>query len=167
MRESDFGHPQQTSAMRTLLSQPGSIGFLVGFAAGLLMYDSDTGAGIAVAGVIVAGLLLGLGNRRWVIEVFSLIPSMAGGSLCSLTTVWKRDPTAHNLWPFELVMLSVMVTGFLLLSGGVGALVRRYLLNKTPEPQPPASLSDWIVPFATVVGIVGYVLLRGAMAGTK
>jgi hypothetical protein len=154
--------------MSLLSSQPGILGLLVGFAAGFLMYASDLTASIAVIGVIGAGVLLGIANRHWVIEVFSLIPAMIAGALCGLTTiVWKRDPTAHNLWPLELLMFSFVMSGLLLLLGGGGALVRRYLLHWTLEPRPPASMSDWIVPIAMIAGIVGYVLIRGAMLDAR
>ncbi len=154
--------------MRILLSQPGILGLLIGFVAGFLMYTSDLTASIAVIGVIGTGVLLGIANRHWVIEVFSLIPAMIAGALCGLNTVvWKRDPTAHNLWPLELLMFSLVMSGLLLLLGGGGALVRRHLLHWTLEPRPPASISGWIVPIATIAGIVGYVLIRGAMIDAR
>ena len=81
--------------------------------------------------------------------------------------MWKRDPTAHNLWPFELVMFSVLMTGLLFLSGGGGGLVRRYVLDRPVEPGPPLSMSAWIVPLATITGTVGYILMRGAMPDAK
>jgi len=93
---------------------------------------------------------------------------MIAGALFALTTVvWKRDPTAHNLWPLELLMLSFMMSGMLLLLGGGGVLVRRYLLHLTFDSRAPASLSAWILPFATMAGIVGYVLMRGAMLDAR
>jgi len=89
---------EQIPAMRILASQPGILGLFIGFAAGFLTYASDLTASIAAFGVIGAGILLGMTNRDWVIEVFSLVAAMIAGGLCGLTTiVWKRDPTAHNL----------------------------------------------------------------------
>jgi hypothetical protein len=151
-----------------ILSSQGLLGLLVGFAAGFLMYTSNLTASIAVIGLIGAAVLLGIANRHWVIEVFSLVPAMIAGALCALTTVvWKRDPTAHNLWPLELLMLSFIMSGLLLLLGGGGVLVRRYLLHWTLEPRTPASISAWIVPLAIIAGIVGYVLMRGAMLDVR
>ena len=153
--------------MQISSSQPGILGLLVGFT-GFLMYASDVTASIAVIGVIGAGFLLGIANPHWVIEVFSLAPAMIAGALCGLeTVVWKRDPTAHNLWPFELLMLSLVMSGLLLLLGGGGALVRRYLLHWTLERGPSTSNSGWIVPIATIAGIVVYVLIRGAIGGAR
>jgi hypothetical protein len=168
MRESDFEHPEQTSAMSLFSSRPGILGFLICLVAGFLMYASNPTATVAVIGVIGAGVLLSIANRHWVVEVLSLIPASVAGALCGLTTiVWKRDPTAHNLWPFELVMVSVLMTGLLSLSGGVGALVRRYVLHRSVEPGPPLSMSAWIVPLATIASTVGYILMRGAMLDAK
>lgn len=149
--------------MRIFSLLPGILGLLIGFAAGFLMYASDVASSIAVMGMIGAGVLLGIANRHWVIEVLSLIPAMIAGALCGLTTiVWKVDPTAHNLWPLELLMLSLITTVLLLLLGGGGALVRRYLLHWTFEPGPRTSVFAWIVPIATSAGILGYILMRGA-----
>jgi hypothetical protein len=151
-----------------IVSSQGLLGLLVGFPAGFLMYTSDLTASIAVIGLIGAAVLLGVLNRHWVIEIFSLVPAMIAGALCALTTVvWKRDPTAHNLWPLELLMLSFMMSGLLLLLGGGGVLVRRYLLHWTPDPGAPTSISAWILPLATIAGIVGYVLMRGAMLDVR
>jgi len=149
-----------------ILSSRGFLGFPAGFAAGFLMYTSDLTASIAVIGLIGAGVLFAVVTRHWVIEVFSLVSATIAGALCALTTVvWKRDPTAHNLWPLELLMLSLIMSGLLLLGGGV--LVRRYLLHWTLDPRTPASISAWMVPIATIAGIVGYVLIRGAMLDAR
>ena len=151
-----------------ILSSQGLLGLLLGFAAGFLMYTSDLTASIATIGLIGAAVVLGIVNQHWIIEVFSLVPAMIAGALCALTTVvWKRDPTAHNLWPLELLMLSLFMSGLLLLLGGGGVLVRRYLLHWTFDPRTPASISGWIVPIATIAGIVGYVLMRGAMQDVR
>lgn len=154
--------------MRLLSSQQGIAGFLIGLSAGFLMYASNATATVAAIGVIGAGFLLGIANRRWIVEVLSLIPATAAGALFGLTTIaWKRDPTAHNLWPLELVMLSVLMTGLLLLCGGGGALVRRYVLHRAAEPGAPLSMSAWIIPLATIAGTVGYIVMRGAMLDPK
>jgi hypothetical protein len=88
---------KQTSAMRLFPLQPGILGFLIGFAAGFLMYAPNEASTVAVIGVIGAGVLLGIANRHWVADVLSLIPASVAGALCGLTTIlWKRDPTAHN-----------------------------------------------------------------------
>jgi hypothetical protein len=154
--------------MRLFSLQPGILGFLIGFAAGFLMYASNQASTVAVIGVIGAGILLGIANRHWVVEVLSLIPASVAGALCGLTTiVWKRDPTAHNLWPFELVMISIFMAGLLFLSGGGGALYRRYVLDRPVEPGPPLSMSAWIIPLATITGTVVYILMRGAMMDAR
>lgn len=154
--------------MRDHFLQPGILGFLVGFAAGFLMYASDFTAGIAVIGLMGSGILLGIANRHWVMEVFSLIPAMVAGALCGLNTfVWSRDPTAHNLWPLELLMFSILMSGLLLLLGGGGVLVRRYVLHRTLEPSASVPISGWLVPVLTIAGTVGYVLVRGAMQDAR
>ncbi len=154
--------------MRNFSSQPGIIGLLLGFTAGFLMYASDASAAAAVIGLVAAGILVGVHNRHWIIEIFSLVPAMAAGSLCALTTiVWKRDPTAHNLWPLELLMVGLMAAVFLLVLAGIGRLLRRYLIDRGPEPRPAASIYHWIVPVATTAAIAGYVLVRGAMMDVR
>ena len=151
-----------------ILSSQGVLGLLVGFVAGFLMYTSDLAASIAIIGLIGAAVVFGIVNQHWIIEVFSLVPAMIAGAQCALTTVvWKRDPTAHNLWPLELLMLSFFMSVLLLLLGGGGVLVRRYLLHWRFDPRTPASISGWIVPIATIAGIVGYVLMRGAMLDAR
>lgn len=151
-----------------IVSSQGLLGLVVGFAAGFFMYTSDWAASIAIIGLIGAAVLFGIVNRHWVLEVFSLVPAMIAGALCALTmVVWKRDPTAHNLWPLELLMLSFMMSGLLLLVGGGGVLVRRYLLHWAPDPRLPASLSAWILPIATIAGIVVYVLMSGAILNVR
>lgn len=151
-----------------LSSQPGILGLLIGFAAGFLMYASNTTAGIAVVGVIGTAVLFGIANSHWVIEIFSVVPAISAGALCGLeAVVWKQDPTAHNLWPLELLMVSLTMTLLLLLLGGGGVLVRRHLLHRTVEPGPPALVPGWTVPLATIAAIVGYVLIRGAMQAAR
>ena len=50
----------------------------------------------------------------------------------------SKDPTSHNLWPFELV-IGIVVGGFFAAVGvGVGELLRRWT-RPTPVAQPPAS----------------------------
>jgi len=64
-------------------------------------------------------------------------------------------------------MLALVMSGLVLLSGGGGVLIRRYLLHSTLEPRSPAFMPGWIVPIATIAGTVVYVLIRGAMLDTR
>lgn len=116
--------------VQTLSSHPGILGGVLGFVAGFMMIVTASSAAAGAVGLVVVGILLGIFTRRWLLEVVSLVLSLIVGSLCALATViWPRDPTAHNLWPLELLMIDALAGAFLLVLAGIGRLLRRFIIH--------------------------------------
>lgn len=109
--------------------------FAVGIPYWLPPYNEFTGAVyvFALAGII-ALVVVGLGKR----EAIGMAATAAGAAAAAVglrvIVDVARDPTSHNLWPFEL---GYMAGGVWLaaLAGGTLAAVGRRVLGYTGSPQ--------------------------------
>jgi hypothetical protein len=73
----------------------------------------------------VAGLLLTLGmeGRKRLVPL-ALVGGFFAANACLIVADCRDDPTNHNLWPFEFVIIVVM-TSPAWLGAGIGALIER------------------------------------------
>ena len=80
---------------------------------------------------LLAVLLGGLGVPLWMVwkwrggwAIAACIPAaVLAAVIVRIVIDTKRDPTSHNLWPFELIMFSAMALAFI----GVLTVARRFL----------------------------------------
>ena len=73
---------------------------------------------------LIAGFVLTLGKRdHWLVPVALLGGFFAAESFLIVADCWN-DPTNHNLWPFEFVII-VVLTAPAFLGAAVNALLRR------------------------------------------
>ncbi len=108
----------------------------VAFATGLLLHavfvfqfqpyshraDSTHSLVSLVAGLALAGFLLAwrAPDAAVAFVPLALTLGLLGGNTALIIVDCVKDPTAHNLWPFEMVMLLVIS-----IAAGLGAVVAR------------------------------------------
>jgi uncharacterized membrane protein YphA (DoxX/SURF4 family) len=74
-----------------------------------------------VAGIV---LTIGLENRRRLIPI-ALVGGFCAANACLIIVDCWNDPTNHNLWPFEFLMIMVLtVPAFL--GAGLGRIYERF-----------------------------------------
>jgi len=74
---------------------------------------------------LLAGVLLTLGmakNRRLI--PLSIISGFFAANICLIVADCASDPSNHNLWPFEFVIIAVM-TSPAFLGAGISGLIQR------------------------------------------
>lgn len=75
---------------------------------------------------LLAGLLLTIridGKKRWV--PVAMMAGFAAANVCLITADCAADPTNHNLWPFEFVIIALATSPAFVGAAISGFLVRR------------------------------------------
>jgi uncharacterized membrane protein len=75
---------------------------------------------------LAAGLLLTIGiegKKRWV--PVAMFAGFAAANACLIISDCAPDPTNHNLWPFEFVIIAVATSPAFIGAGISGLLARR------------------------------------------
>jgi hypothetical protein len=74
----------------------------------------------------LAGLLLSLGiegTKRWV--PLAILGGFSAANVCLIVADCAADPTNHNLWPFEFIIIAAVTSPAFVGAGVSGLLPRR------------------------------------------
>lgn len=97
--------------------------------------DAVLGPGLVV--VVISALLLRIYGVASLWRVTWLVGASVAMVVMSRVIVdGMRDPTSHNLWPFEVVI--ALIVGFVCAGSGAiaGSLIARFLPNRPSDSEP-------------------------------
>jgi hypothetical protein len=78
--------------------------------------------GAAIVGTLTAAAIIAGRCRFWP-SVLTMAASVPAVVAARVVFEGMRDPTSHNLWPFELVLAAIVGLAIALFGGAIGALV--------------------------------------------